>query len=270
MSDRAGRRRLVALLAAAGLAAQPLPPAAAAGCAATSGPLTAPLVELYTSEGCDSCPPADRWLAATFAPGAATPATVLAFHVDYWDRLGWKDRFADAAWTDRQREAMRANRGRFVYTPQVLLQGRDFAWRDAAPAAAIAAASARAPRATIALDAAPRSGRVAVTVAAAIPVAADRADAIVEIAYADNGLASDVKAGENAGARLVHDHVVRALVAGPPFDARGEVRGTVSLPRPAEAGSAPAVVVLVRNAASGDVLQTLSLPLGGPGCAAVR
>jgi hypothetical protein len=270
MSDRAGRRRIVSLLVAAGLAAQAVPSAAAAGCSAASGPLTAPLVELFTSEGCDSCPPADRWLAATFAPGAAPQATALAFHVDYWDRLGWKDRFAAAVWTERQRQAMRANRGRFVYTPQVLLQGRDFAWRDAGPGAAIAAAAARAPRATIALDAAPRSGRVAVSVAATIPAAADRPDAIVELAYADSGLVSDVKAGENAGARLVHDHVVRALVPGPAFDARGEARGTVSLPRPEEAGSAPAVVALVRNATSGDVLQTLVLPLAGAGCAEIR
>src|ERR1700752_3689177 len=72
-------------------------------CKAASGPQTTPLVELYTSEGCDSCPPADRWLSAQF-PKVAAPAKpiALAFHVDYWDRLGWIDRFASPQWTERQ------------------------------------------------------------------------------------------------------------------------------------------------------------------------
>ncbi len=107
-------------------------PAAGAACVATSGAGTVALVELYTSEGCDSCPPADRWLAATFrGDGAAARAVPLAFHVDYWDRLGWKDRLATPAYTERQYAAMRANRARFVYTPQVLVQGRDFpGWRE--------------------------------------------------------------------------------------------------------------------------------------------
>ena len=71
----------------------------------------------------------------------------LAFHVDYWDRLGWKDRFAAAAFTERQYDAMRANRARFVYTPQVLVQGRDFPeWRERGGAAALATTGARPPR----------------------------------------------------------------------------------------------------------------------------
>src|SRR5512140_1829162 len=96
-------------------------------CSATSGTRTLPLVELYTSEGCDSCPPADRWLRTTFPPGAATDAraSVLAFHVDYWDGPGWRDRFARRDYTERQQALMRAAGTRTVYTPQLLLQGRD-------------------------------------------------------------------------------------------------------------------------------------------------
>src|SRR3954467_15010246 len=71
-------------------------------CNATSGREVTPLVELFTSEGCDSCPPADRWLSATFPADGAPTASVLAFHVDYWDRLGWKDRFAAPQFTSRQ------------------------------------------------------------------------------------------------------------------------------------------------------------------------
>ena len=81
-----------------------------------------PVVELYTSEGCNSCPPADRWLSKLKAdPGVVA----LAFHVDYWDRLGWKDRFASAAFTARQAEQQASNGARFSYTPQVVVDGQD-------------------------------------------------------------------------------------------------------------------------------------------------
>ena len=91
-------------------------------CTATSPRTTAPVVELYTSEGCNSCPPADRWLSKL----KADPTVVaLAFHVDYWDRLGWKDRFASAAFTQRQAAQQATNGARFSYTPQVVVDGRD-------------------------------------------------------------------------------------------------------------------------------------------------
>src|SRR5437879_6451117 len=80
------------------------------GCRVVSGATTVPLVELFTSEGCDSCPPADRWLSANFPRTTdANGSLALAFHVDYWDRLGWIDRFGSPAWTERQYAAMRAN-----------------------------------------------------------------------------------------------------------------------------------------------------------------
>src|SRR6478752_5750713 len=96
--------RIVAFAAACATA---FPAQALQSCRAASGPQVLPLVELYTSEGCDSCPPADRWLAKQF-PAAATDAraVALAFHVDYWDRLGWADRFASPAYTERQYASM--------------------------------------------------------------------------------------------------------------------------------------------------------------------
>src|SRR5436190_20679539 len=91
-------------------------------CSAASTRQVPPVVELYTSEGCNSCPPADRWLSAL----KADPSVVaLAFHVDYWDRLGWKDRFASAAFTARQASQQASNGARFSYTPQVVVDGRD-------------------------------------------------------------------------------------------------------------------------------------------------
>ena len=104
---------------------------------------------------------------------------------------------------------------------------------------------------------------------ARVPSAADRKGAVLYVALADDGLASDVKAGENAGARLVHDHVVRLLRAGPMPDANGDMKWSVTLPRPAETGSASTIVAFVQNAGAGDVLQALALPLTAA-CAPAR
>jgi hypothetical protein len=245
-------------------------PAAGSACVAQSGPQTTALVELYTSEGCSSCPPADRWLASTFRANAqAAGAIPLAFHVDYWDRLGWKDRFATAAYTERQYAAMRANHARFVYTPQVLVQGKDIPqWRgDARGAAtAIAAASARPARAQITLTATPQRGGVAVRAAVRVADAADRKGAALHIALVDSGLVSDVKAGENSGERLAHDHVVRAFRDGPSVDAAGAVAAEMVIALPAEAGQAAMLVAFVQNEGTGDVLQAVALPLSSPAC----
>jgi len=245
-------------------------PAAGSACVAQSGPQTTALVELYTSEGCSSCPPADRWLASTFRANAqAAGAIPLAFHVDYWDRLGWKDRFATAAYTERQYAAMRANRSRFVYTPQVLVQGKDIPhWRGdtGGAATAIAAASARPARAQITLTAVPQRGGVAVRAAVRVADAADRKGAALHIALVDSGLVSDVKAGENSGERLAHDHVVRAFRDGPSVDAAGAVAAEMIFALPAEAGQAAMLVAFVQNEGTGDVLQAVALPLSSPAC----
>jgi len=257
---RGALRRLAGAALIASLVAGP---AHGAACRAKSGPGSVPLVELYTSEGCSSCPPADRWLSATFTQNAVgAKAIPLAFHVDYWDRLGWKDRFGAAAFTERQYDAMRANRARFVYTPQVLVQGRDFPeWRERGGTAALAAAGAAPARAEMTLEAEPQRGSIAVKASAHVPSGGDREGVVLYVALADSGLASDIKAGENAGVRLAHDHVVRWFRAGPSPDANGDMRWDVMLPVPAEAGSASTVVAFVQNARAGDVLQALALPL---------
>ena len=98
----AGTPRALHVLALALCAAVATARAAEPECRATSGERTLPLVELYTSEGCSSCPPADRWLSRALAAGNDAGPAALAFHVDYWDRLGWPDRFARAEWSARQ------------------------------------------------------------------------------------------------------------------------------------------------------------------------
>jgi hypothetical protein len=109
------------------LLAVPMTAAAAPSCRATSGAVVRPLVELYASAGSDSCPPADRWV--TQLPGkklAADRLLTLAFHVDYWNQLGWRDAFSQATFSERQREQSRRRAVGFVVTPQLLLNGRDY------------------------------------------------------------------------------------------------------------------------------------------------
>jgi hypothetical protein len=260
----AARRRNVGAAIACTLALLLAPVAAGAdvACRVQSGATTRPLVELYTSEGCSSCPPADRWLSHTFADRAA-PAVAIALHVDYWDRLGWKDRFAHHAFTERQQRAADANHADFVYTPQVLLQGRDLRWRDARAADALAAAAAKPSRAALALTARRKDGRVEAQATATVPDSGARADAVIVLAYVDSGLSSDVEAGENRGVRLNHDHVVRKLVAGGQPDAKGRIEANATFTLPAEAGRDATLVAFVQRTRAGDVLQALDLPLAG-------
>src|SRR5258706_9541610 len=123
----------------------------ASECPIRPGPQPAALIELSPSEGCWSCPPADRWLSSLGGPAAPPGVVPIAFHVSYWDYIGWKDVFADERYTERQRALAKASRARMVYTPQVMLDGRDFpGWDDArAVAKAIAAANGMMSRAQI-------------------------------------------------------------------------------------------------------------------------
>ena len=109
--------RIASLLVGALLAA----PVHAAQCVAQSGPGTTALVELYTSEGCSSCPPADRWLASLGKRHAPTALVPLALHVDYWDYIGWKDPYAKREFSLRQRKLSQLQRMALVYTPQVVV-----------------------------------------------------------------------------------------------------------------------------------------------------
>jgi hypothetical protein len=251
------------LLAIVAFALLPLP-ALAAECRATSGPSLRPLVELYTSEGCNSCPPADRWLSALFAAGERHDAIPLAFHVDYWDRLGWTDRFARAEFTARQYAAADAARNRVVYTPQVLLQGRELRRWQADGRGAIAAAARDPAQANLRMTVRAADTGVWIDVEAQPDRAVAMHDAVLYVAYVDSGLVSRVAAGENRGARLVHDHAVRELRSATVYS-KGPTRATFSIVRPAERGQHAQIVAFVQNRATGAVLQSLALPLAGCG-----
>jgi hypothetical protein len=241
-----------------------MPQALAATCSAQSGPHTAALVELYTSEGCDSCPPADRWLQGLgtqgFAPGRVVP---LSLHVNYWDYIGWKDPYALQRFSDRQRRLAQVLRARVVYTPQVMLQGADFRRWHAAGAFedAVAKINARAPAAHIALSL--EGGRphaLLTQVRAQLLDAAQAQDAALYLASYENKLVSSVAAGENRGRTLSHDYVVFEWL-GPIAFTAGKIDETRALPLlpkavPAHSG----VAAFVQNRRTAEVLQALMLP----------
>ncbi len=274
---RARMRALTLLLVAATLQSQQVIAAAAApACHAASGAATRPLVELYTSEGCSDCPPADRWLTSKFPDAEPPPdgarsattsdAVAIALHVDYWDRLGWVDRFASHANTLRQYAAMRADGASFVYTPQVLLQGHNFpGWNGAGMQAAIAAAAARPAQAALSLDASAAGDRVTVVADSRVVDPALRNDVKLQVAYVDSGLHSDIRAGENRGRRLTHGHVVRSLESVDTLDDKGGIHARLVFERPSEAGTMPMIVAFLQRISNRDVLQALSLPLAACG-----
>jgi hypothetical protein len=252
-----------ALLLAAVLAMPANPAVATPSCRAVSGERTAALVELYTSEGCSSCPPADRWL-SSLGTGGQVPRSIvpIALHVDYWDYIGWKDPYANREFSLRQRKLSQLQRLALVYTPQVVLQGRDFrAWGTPEFDAAVAKITARPAKARIALAAQPAGGALRVEAASELLDRAQQADAALYLGAYQNRLSSKVTAGENSGRTLAHDYVVLEWQGPFPFDpqARLAERRDLALLPTAAAGDS-GVVAFVQNRRTGEVLQALMLP----------
>jgi hypothetical protein len=239
-------------------------PAAGAQCSAQSGARTAVLVELYTSEGCDSCPPADRWLSSLQSQGFTPDKVVpLALHVDYWDYIGWKDPYAKREFATRQRKQADLKRARIIYTPQVVMQGQDFRrWASGDFAAAVKKINSQPPRANIGLSVI-AMGRTSVDVSlsAELLAAAERKHAAAYLAAYENKLVSQVAAGENKGRTLPHDYVVREWVGPIEFGADLKVAQKRTLPLlPNAIPEHSGVAAFVQNRSTGEVLQALMLP----------
>jgi len=264
LPQRSNRLLGVALLAACALAA-PATQAAAGDCRAATTAQTNVLVELFTSEGCNSCPPADRWLSGLdLGPAGQSRVVPVAWHVDYWDYIGWKDRFAQAAFSERQHRLSQIRRDRVVYTPQVLVQGRDFRrWAWGGLEAAAAQITAQPARARIALAITGRTANgVEAEVAAELLDAAARANpadyALVLTATA-SGLTTRVRAGENAGRTLAHDHVAFGWRGPTAFGSDAKLTLHERLALPAQAPGGSGVAAFVQSMRTGEVLQALML-----------
>ncbi|MCH9695313.1 MAG: DUF1223 domain-containing protein [Gammaproteobacteria bacterium] len=164
-----------------------------------SGSSRVALIELYTSEGCSSCPPADKWLAGlTDDDRLWKDFTPIAFHVDYWDYIGWKDRFAQASFSHRQRRYIDQGGARFVYTPGLFLDGTEWVgWRNNESNYELAADSG-----VLQLRVSGDELTVRYT-----PAATMQERLTVHVAVLGMNLESRVRAGENKGRTLRHDFV---------------------------------------------------------------
>jgi len=218
-----------------------------AGQAFSSGDRAVALVELYTSEGCSSCPPAERWLnSLTGEPGLWVRYVPVAFHVDYWNYLGWNDRFADRAHSERQRRYIEQGAARVVYTPGVFRAGKEWlGWRNGQR---LATAGEPAGRLTAEVE----DGRAAIRY---VPAAPTDAPLEVSVALLGMGLETEVLSGENGGRTLAHDfvvldhHIVR-------LDRGGrEYRAETKLETPAEPAKAYALAVWVNARGAQEPLQ---------------
>jgi hypothetical protein len=170
-------------------------------CSAQSASTITPVIELYTSEGCSSCPPADQWVSTLKGANAKGQVVAQAFHVNYWDYIGWTDRFAAPAYTTRQRQISAANKLDGIYTPQLVKNGittRGFSSNIT---------STEPARAQIAL-----SQTAAESFEAAVTPVDPQAAWTAYFTVTEHGHVSRVTAGENKGETLAHDFVVRQYV----------------------------------------------------------
>ena len=174
------------------------------------------MVELFTSEGCSICPPADEVLARLaerqLVPGVEIIA--LSEHVDYWNRLGWADPFSDARFSDRQQDYARAFAKTAVYTPQTVVDGRiEFVGSNidrAVEAASRAGREAKTPIELARIAGTPESVTLEIRVARPSALGPGES-ADLYLAVTENRLSSDVARGENRGRRLIHAAVVRHM-----------------------------------------------------------
>jgi hypothetical protein len=228
-------------------------------CEVTSGSATVALLELYTSEGCSSCPPADRWLAELPRRGVDAARVVpLAFHVDYWNYLGWTDRFSQAAFTERQREFARRNNSRSVYTPEFVLHGREYRrWSFGSFDADVARINRQPPRADITLRLERQAQALKVDATATLK---QGSAANLFLAVYENNLRSDVRAGENSGRQLEHAFVVHRLIGPLSVDAKGQRRLSETFKLdPAWKAADLGVAAFVQETRGTDILQALAL-----------
>ena len=203
-----------------------------------SGPRQTALVELYTSEGCSSCPPAEAWLSQQMDnPALWNQFVPLAFHVDYWDRLGWRDRFSSKQWTERQRRYAALWQSESVYTPAVVVNGREQrAWsglsfappNDQQPGVLTVKTT---DGKTFAIEFQPRGGGAP--------------DWEAHAALLGSGISSKIGAGENSGRKLEHDFVVLDLRDAAMKSENGTLRARLTMDATGEAGARKAVAVWI-------------------------
>jgi hypothetical protein len=183
------------------------------------------VVELFTSEGCSSCPPADKLAAKIQSENAGKPIYILAFHVDYWNSLGWKDKFSNSEYSARQRRYADWLHLESVYTPQVIINGASecVGSDEGSVTKGIAAGLNQANAPTLTLQGTIEGDKLNVEYNTA-----DEKNAELVLALVQKSGESNVKAGENAGRKLSHVQIVRQLVC---QDVNSKKNVTLNLPK---------------------------------------
>lgn len=228
-----------------------------AACDAMSGPKTAALVELYTSEGCSSCPPADKRLSQFPSRDYSSAQVVpISLHVDYWDKLGWKEPFAQPQFGERQSWLVRANGHKIVFTPHFFVSGTEVRdWRGHL-ADELKRVTAEPARASIRIHA-ESTGAGVISVAGSATATSYPGQLALFVVLTESKLTSSVSAGENRGATLSHDHVVRRWI-GPMALNGGHVdfKQKVMM-RPAWNAAQLGIAGFVQDLGTGQVLQAV-------------
>jgi hypothetical protein len=219
------------------------------------------LVELFTSEGCSSCPPADALLAKLdqAQPINGAEIIVLGEHVDYWDGQGWHDRFSSHQYTERQNEYCGRLHVESSYTPQMIVDGTDqFVGNDAAHAVRAIQHAAQTPKIKLTLSQpVVDAQKVSASVSSPAPMTTKKAD--LYAALLDPKDTTEVRGGENGGRRLQHVGVVRSLQRIGKLKDLGAGPVSFSLNAPADGKpSEMRVVVFAQESGQGTVLGAVS------------
>jgi hypothetical protein len=213
-----------------------------------SGETQSTLIELFTSEGCSSCPPAEKWLSTLKSSSDLWKKAVpVAFHVDYWNHLGWRDRFAKPEFTSRQQRYAAAWGGDSVYTPGFVVNGKE--WRGWFGGNAMPSTSTKVGVLRVSAG---DDGKASATF---IPDTMQSQPLALNVALLGNDLESDVKRGENSGRKLHHDFVVLQLAKSGMTNQGNLWKGTVLLSSNAGADKATALAAWVQSGQTAPPIQ---------------
>ncbi len=202
---------------------------------AESSNLQPVVVELFTSEGCSSCPPADAFLKQLDDAGRVNSVEIIAIeeHVDYWDHLGWRDPFSSHDWTERQEQYAHAFNHDGVYTPQLVVNGRrELVGSSSGEVRQNIVQASKIPSATLRLSAVAVSAESALCSISIENAPPEARSARLLLAVTERGLSSNVLRGENEGRTLSHAPVLRSLVRipFPPPNSSGQSESKATVP----------------------------------------
>ena len=206
------------------------------------------VIELFTSEGCSSCPPADALIARIAHENKGRPVYILAYHVDYWNRLGWKDKFSDARYSARQRQYATWLNLKNVYTPQIVVNGSKEFIGSEEKTLRSALSNALSQKTDVRLEIGTEKQGTALTFNYKTNQKTDDYHLVVATIKA-SGI-NKIERGENRGKTLAHVQIVSDFEA---FDLKGKASGKINLPAK-EKSKDSQIIAFLQNAKTGKII----------------